>query len=421
MAGSTKKTETDQRTMNRRPEIEECREIIAANISPQTGTEEVSLADCAGRVAAEDVTAGMMVPPYPKSAMDGYAVRAEEIRSAAADSPVTLRVAGELFAGDFQEISYEPGTAVRVMTGALIPDGYDAVVRQEDTDYGMEQVKICAPVQAYANYCRIGEDIERGALVIEKNTRLRPFHAGLLASVGRASVKVYQPAKIALISTGTELAEAGFALAPGKIYNSIAYMLAASIRSEGLIVERMETCPDDETLLASKLREALESADFVITTGGVSVGKRDIVPGVLERMGAGTLFRRANIQPGTPTLASVLDGKVILSLSGNPYAALANFELYFRRAMAAFMQNLSYDIKTADAVLKSEYNKVNRMRRLLRAYADNGEVTIPSGVHASSVIHNLAECNCFIDLEAGRSVKPGDSVRILYFKDRQYV
>lgn len=405
------------KTTERRPEIEECRSRINANIIPQTATEEVRLSDCTGRVIAEDVKAGMMVPPFPKSAMDGYAVRAEDIWDASREKPVILRVSGELLAGDYKEICYEPHTAVRVMTGALIPDGYDAVVRQEDTDYGMEQVEIYAPVQVYANYCMVGEDIQKGSLIIKKYTRLRPCHIGLLASLGVTSVRVLKSAKIAIISTGTELTECGEKLEPGKIYNSISHMLAASVTSEGLGVERTVICRDDERLLETEIREALKCADFVITTGGVSVGKRDIVPGVLERMGAEELFRRANIQPGTPTLASVLDGKVILSLSGNPYAAMANFEIYFWPAMAVFMQNLSFDIKIADAVLKSEYNKVNKMRRLIRAYAENGEVKLPFGVHASSVIHNLAGCNCFIDLEAGRSVKTGDRVRIIYFKN----
>lgn len=409
---------SDMKTAEKRLEIEECRDRLTASITPQTGTEEVQLSDCAGRIIAEDVKAGMMVPPFPKSAMDGYAVRTADILDASREKPVILRVSGELLAGDYKEIRYEPNTAVRVMTGAFIPDGYDAVVRQEDTNYGMEQVEIYAPVQeVYTNYCMVGEDIQKGSLVIKKYTRLRPCHIGLLASLGVTKVRVLRQAKIAIISTGTELTECGEELAPGKIYNSISHMLAASITSEGLTVERTVICRDDEQLLEAEIREALECADFVITTGGVSVGKRDIVPGVLERMGARELFRRANIQPGTPTLASVLNGKMILSLSGNPYAAMANFEIYFWPAMAVFMQNLSFDIKIADAVLKSEYNKVNKMRRLIRAYAENGEVKLPFGVHASSVIHNLVGCNCFIDLEAGRSVNIGDKVRIIYFKN----
>ncbi len=404
--------------MEKRLEIEECRSRITSCISPQAETEDVDVSDCAGRVLANEVTAGMMVPPFPKSAMDGYAVRADDIKCADRKEPAVLRVVGELLAGDYKEISFEPFTAVRVMTGAFIPDGYDAVIRQEDTDLGMQSVSVYSSVQPYTNYCRVGEDIKEGETVIPKNTRLRPCHAGLLASLGLERVRVYRPAKIAIISTGTELTEPGADLAPGRIYNSIAYMLAASIKAEGLMVVSMETCADDEQLLEERLNRALCAADFVITTGGVSVGKRDIVPGVLGHMGAEELFRRANIQPGTPTLASVLNGKVFLSLSGNPYAAMANFELYFWPSMAVFMQNLSFDIKVADAVLKSEYNKINKMRRLIRAYASDGEVVIPSPVHASSVIRNLTECNCFIDLEGGRGVKQGDTVRVIYFKNQ---
>jgi molybdopterin molybdotransferase len=402
---------------NSRPEIEECREKLLAKIKPQQAVENIQLSECVGRVTAEDIYAGMNVPPFPKSAMDGYAVRSSDIHGASKESPITLKVAGELLAGDYEEIPYEAGTAVRVMTGSFIPEGYDAVIRQEDTDYGMDTVEIYSYIKEYTNYCKIGEDIEEGECVLQKGTRIFPGHVALLASLGIVEVPVYKKARIAIISTGTELFEAGGSLKPGKIYNSIAYMLSASIRSEKLDVVIMETCSDDEAALEEKINHAVKNADFVITTGGVSVGKKDIVPLVLKRMGAEQLFKGAAIQPGTPTMASVLNEKIVLSLSGNPYAAMANFEIYFWPAMAAFMKNLTFDTKVADAVLKSEYNKVNRMRRLIRAYADNGEVIIPSNVHSSSVIHNLTKCNCFILLEAGRSVKVGDVVKIIYFKN----
>lgn len=177
----------------------------------------------------------------------------------------------------------------------------------------------------------------------------------------------------------------------------------------------MEICADEEELLQAKIRAALRNADMVITTGAVSVGKKDIVPKVLKEMGAHVLFQGANIQPGTPTLASVLEDKVIVSLSGNPYAAMVNFEIYFWPVMAKMMCSASFEGKKGTAVLCSEYTKVNKMRRMIRAYATDGRVTIPTTVHASSVIHNLTECNCFIDLEAGRAVKEGDVVRIRYF------
>lgn len=397
-------------------EIEECRMRLLDEIVRKETTMMVHITECEGMVLGKDVVAEMMVPPFPKSAMDGYAVRAEDIAGASKEHPVVLKVAGELLAGDYKEIPYERNTAVRVMTGSFVPEGFDAVIRQEDTDYGEDRVQIYASLKAYSNYCKPGEDIRTGDVVIRENTRLSSVHVGLLASLGAEWICVRQPAKITIISTGTEVMEVGKNLLPGKIYNSIAYMLAADIKREGLKVVRMETCVDDEELLLEKIRSSVETADFVITTGAVSVGKKDIIPKVLETAGARVLFRRANIQPGTPTLASLLNEKVILSLSGNPYAAVANFELYFWDAMAKMMGNSTYQAKCETAILDCEYSKVNKARRLIRAFCRDGKVTIPSPVHASSVIHNLTECNCLIDLEAGREVKPGDRVSVRYFK-----
>lgn len=399
------------------PEIEECLAKLLEKVETQQNTKMVSLAECDGLILAGDVTAAMMVPPFPKSAMDGYAVRAVDVAGATKETPITLQVTGELLAGDYQEIPYVKNTAVRVMTGAYVPNGFDAVIRQEDTDYGEQNVEIRTSIKPYINYCAVGEDIKKGDVVMKEGTKLSPVHIGLLASLGEERVCVYEPAKVAIISTGTELTEVGKPLLPGKIYNSIAYMLEAAVKREHLQIIGPFTCMDEEELLTRQIKEALSMSDFVITTGAVSVGKKDIIPAVLQNMGAQIIFRGANIQPGTPTMAAMLSEKVILCLSGNPYAALANFEIYFWQAMAKFMHSTSFESKTAQAVLASEYAKVNKHRRLIRGYASDGKVEIPSAVHASSVIHNLTLCNCFIDLEAGRQVKKGEVVQIRYFKN----
>lgn len=397
------------------PEIEECLERMRQETSLQE-VQEVSMEEAVGCVLAETIYSGMSVPPFPKSAMDGYAVRAKDLAGASKDNPVTLQVQGELLAGDYEEIPYKAMSAVRVMTGAFVPEGYDAVVKQEDTDYGEEQVSVYTETKPYMNYCKVGEDIRQGDVVVAQGTRLSPVHIGLLAGVGKDRVKVYRPVRVAIICTGTELCEAGSPLPKGKIYNNISHILAAGIRREGLQVISRQLCADEELILTEKLKEALAVADIVITTGAVSVGKKDIVPAVLEGIGARILFRRANIQPGTPTTASVKDGKLILSLSGNPYAAIVNFEIYFWALVAQMMGHESFEVKKGTAILQSDYHKVNRMRRFIRAKAEGGRVYLPTGVHASSVIHNLTECNCFIDLEPGRSVGVGDEVRIRYIK-----
>ncbi len=398
-------------------EIEECLERILDNISLSKNLIMVDIMDCHGMVLGEDVISGMMVPHFPKSAMDGYAVRAADVATASSDAPVKLHVIGELLAGDYEEIKYRENTAVRVMTGAYVPEGYDAVIKQEDTDYGEDVVEIRASIKPFMNYCKVGEDIRAGEVVIKKGTKLSSVHMGLMASLGIASVCVRKPVDVAIISTGSELIGIGEMIRPGKIYNSIAYMLVGALKKEGINVCSVTTCADEEDLLKSKLESAVGAADFVITTGAVSVGKKDIVPKVLADMGAKELFHGANIQPGTPTMASVLNGKVVLSLSGNPYAAMANFELYFWPAMAKMMGSESFDVKCEKVILASEYPKKNKLRRLIRAYAEDGMVTIPSSVHASSVIGNLTECNCFIDLEAGREVASGDEVMVRYFKE----
>lgn len=397
-------------------EIEECLRLLLNEADTNRMTEKISIINAYGRICAEDVFSPMMVPPFPKSAMDGYAVKASETAEASKESPIILNVLGELCAGDYVEYKHEPMTAVRVMTGAYVPEGFDAVIRQEDTDYGETEVTIYCGTSAFSNYCKIGEDVIEGQTIIQKGTYLTAVHIGLLASVGISEIEVIKPVRTTIISTGTELCSVGEMLSPGKIYNNIAYMLQASIRKEGLEVVSVETCIDDEAVLIEKIKNASEKSDIIITTGAVSVGKKDIIPLVTEKLGARVIFRRARIQPGTPTMASCYNGKILLNLSGNPYAALANFELYFWPLAAKMMNNEKYAPIISTAVLDCEYKKINKMRRLIRAYASDGKVIIPSDIHASSVIHNLTECNCFIDLEAGRSVKQGDAVRIRYFK-----
>lgn len=397
-------------------ELEECLEALLAEVKPIEKTEYVALTDACDRILGEDIVAQMMIPPYPKSAMDGYAVRAEDTLGADREHPVTLQVVGELFAGDCAEIPYEEGCAVRVMTGSYVPEGYDAVIRQEDTDYGEKQVQIYREITAGTNYCCVGEDIREGEQILARGTHLRALHMGLLASLGIHKVPVCERIKCSILSTGSELMAPGTPLLPGKIYNSIAYMLRASMERQGIQVPFTEICRDDKEVLKEKLQQCLKTADIVITTGGVSVGKKDLLPEVLEELGAKKIFSHANIQPGTPTIGSVLDGKAILSLSGNPYAAYANFEYYFWELAAYLTQNASLKVRRTHAVLSDPYPKVNKLRRFVRAYAEKGRVTLPTAVHASSVLSNMRDCNCFIDMEPGRELHPGDEVKIQYFK-----
>ena len=455
-------------------EIEEAVAALTAELQPITACENVPLTEATGRVLAGDIRAAYDVPHFPKSAMDGYAVCAEEVKDAAPDHPVSLRVLGEMLAGDAPICPSEGepgsdapacpsegaagrdvrGTAVRIMTGAAIPEGYDAVVRQEDTDYGETEVvrqedtdygetevRIFKGVAPYTNYCRIGEDIRKGSVVLTAGRRMGRVEAGVLASLGIPQVPVVRRLKVAIISTGSELCDVadkpekttGFAEATanvsdslrtghveeavrkpeaGRIYNSIAYTLTASLAAAGFSAEHC-ICADEAEEIAAVLERVQQTSDVVITTGGVSVGKKDLLPEVLDSIGAKRIFSGINVQPGTPTIGSVKDGKTILSLSGNPYAALVNYDLYFWPVAAKLMGCDAYLPVIEDAVLESEYPRVNRLRRLLRAHVAGGRVTIPAKSHASSVLSNLLNCNCYIDLPKETEVHPGDTVKVI--------
>ena len=398
--------------------VEECQNLLLSRLQKQPVI-TVPLNQAGGLVLAEDMISAMNLPPFPKSAMDGYAVRAEDTAGVDREHPVILKVKGELLAGDDQEITCRPGTAVRVMTGAPVPDGYDAVIRQEDTDYGEEQVTIYTSVLPYRNYCRIGEDLKIGETVLSKNTSLNPLAIASLAGVGVDRVPVYQPVRVAILATGSEVINAGQKLAPGHIYNTNSPMLEAAIKGhQGVEVVFSCVVSDEETQLEAALSHAVDIADFVITTGGICGGKKDLLPPVLEKMGAEPVFRRANVQPGTPTMANMLRGRPVLSLSGNPFAALIHFELYFWPAVS-FMTNCSnYQPEIRRAVFRGSYPKKNTHRRMIRAELRGNEVRIPVSVHSSSVIHNVLYCNCMIDLEPGRSLEDGEEVSVRIFNLR---
>ena len=415
-------------------ELEEALEKYLSEAELIQDVERVPLFEAFGRIIAEEIRAPFAVPHFPKAAMDGYAVRAEDVQNASPEKPVILTVVGEILAGQEEPVLYRfsgsdmserfagcRGTAIRIMTGALVPEGYDAVVRQEDTDYGEREVQICKGVLSYTNYCKAGEDIAEGAAVLPKGRRIGRIEAGMLASLGFFEVPVLRRLRISVISTGTELWEVsetaslssgGVQPPRGRIYNSIACTLSGSLIAAGFTGD-CSVVPDEADEIARCLEQALITSDIVITTGGVSVGKKDLLPEVLDRIGAKKVFARINIQPGTPTIGSVKGGKAILSLSGNPFAALVNFDLYFYPLAAKLTGCSSLLPVIEEAILQSEYPKVNHQRRFLRARVENGLVYLPAKSHASSVLANLLECNCYIDLPSEKKVKPGDRVRIV--------
>lgn len=366
--------------------------------------ETVSLEDALGRVLAEDVYASFDQPPFDRSPLDGYAVRAADTVSAGRESPAVLRVAGETLAGMPPAPALRPGEAVRIMTGAPIPPGADCAVRQEDTDYGEGRVQVYVSHRPFQNYCRRGEDLREGTLALRREYRLDAAAIGILAMLGRAEVRVLARPKVALLTAGDELTEPGRPLPDGKIYNSNQYLLSARLLELGALPQIQPCRGDDVKCLGDTVDSALREVPFLITTGGVSVGKRDLMPEVCRSLNGELLFHGVPVKPGAPAMAFRHRGGLALCLSGNPFAAAATFELLARPVLQK-MQGLSdRPLPRTTAVLQEPFPKASPGRRLLRARFRDGRVCLPRGgadVHASGVLSSLLDCNCLIDIPAG--------------------
>lgn len=394
--------------------LEQALDLIKEKAHRCTETEERAIADAGGFCLAEDIFAGIDNPPFPRSPVDGYAVCAEDLQNASEERPARLKVTACIYAGDDGEIlSVRRGEAVRIMTGAPFPQGTDTAVKQEDTDYGEEYVQIYKMQKAYDNYCFRGEDYKKGSLLLEKGTRLTFAEQGILSGLGYTSVKVFKKPSVRVFTTGDELYPPGKPLLPGKIYDSNGMMVSARLRELGIEPLEVSHGADSEEELAGILKRAAGDTDILITTGGVSVGKRDILHGALERMGAEKIFWRVKLQPGTPTIFSVYQDTLILSLSGNPFGAMANLELLVRPLLQEMTGDRFYSMEKREGIMEEAFPKKSKGRRFVRAIYKNGEVTLPRGIYSSGAIGTLRGCNCLLDIQPGGSpLQKGDRVSV---------
>lgn len=397
-------------------EYNEAIKVLEKNIEQQKKTEEIHILDSYGYIVAEDVYSSISVPSFPKSAMDGYAVCSEDIINAEKDIPVKLKVAGKIIAGDSHVIQGKKGQAVRIMTGGRIPDGFDCVVKQEDTDYGRDTVNIFTSLTPYSNYCKIGEDIQEGQLVVKKYTRIESSHIGVLASIGISHVKIIAPMKVSVLCTGSELINPGTKLGEAQIYNSCSYVIASKLKRAGIKIVNIENCDDDTESIKNKVKNFLEESDLIITTGGVSVGEKDLIPHVMEELGTIELFRKVNIKPGTPVTANRYKDKLILSFSGNPFAAIVNFELFFWYAVAKFMNNNYFKPQVFEVVLKNDILKKNNLKRFLRGFEENNRVLCNTNKQMSSVLNEMMSCNCLVEQPEGKELFSGEVVKCIKFR-----
>lgn len=367
-------------------------------------TEEVSLLDARGRILAEDMTAELDNPPFDRAPVDGYACKAEDIRSASFEHPVLLEVTEEIDAGQYSDHIIKKGQAVRIMTGAAIPEGCDCCVRQEDTDYGEDIVKIYVPVNSRQNYCFQGEDFQKGTTLLKKGTRIGFVEAGILASMGKTTVCVTRRAKAAILTTGDEVTAPGQVLLPGKIYDCNQSLLAARMMDFGVELVKVASIGDTPQEMTDAIKEIAPLVDLIVTTGAVSVGKKDIMHEALRLAEAQRIFWHIKMKPGMPTLFSVYRNTPIVSLSGNPFGVAVTVDLLIRPMLEKMTRDESLKTVRKKCILNNEFGKPVHGRRYIRAITDGERVTIPSGLHSNGVLATMAGCNCLIEMEGN---KPG--------------
>ena len=404
--------------------VEQAMEQILQYTPVINETEEVELNKAGGRILAQDMVAEFNNPPFDRSPVDGYACKAEDLAGASSEHPVKLKVMEEIDAGQYSERVVESGQAVRIMTGAAIPKGCDCCIFQEDTDYGEETVEIYREVKQWDYYCFAGEDFKKGTTLLKKGTHIGYVEAAVLAGMGAAKVPVYRRPKVVLLTTGDEVVEPGNPLPAGKIYNSNMTMLSARMMELGIEPFYMEAVKDNPQVMAEKIKEIAEQADMIITTGGVSVGKKDIMHESIRLIDAERIFWRVNMKPGMPTLFSVYKnasgGKVpVISLSGNPFGVAVTIELLIRPALEKMMQNPAIGLKEVTGVMADDFVKGIKGRRLIRAYWENGRFHLPNGLHSNGVLSSMAGCNCLIDTKTmedkeSKSLKTGDKVSAVW-------
>ena len=412
---------------------------------------ELSLGDVHGLVLAEDVAAGSALPSFDNSAMDGYAVRVEDVAAASAENPVTLPVVAEVAAGDTGSYALQPGASIRIMTGAMLPHGTEAVVPVEWTDGGSTRVTIRAKAE-YGNAVRLaGGDAKAGQVLVTAGTRLRPMHVAVIAAAGRGAVLVRPRPRVVVLSTGSELAEPGTPIVPGQIWDSNSFMIAAAAREAGCLAYRQAIVRDHPDEVLPAIQDQLARADLMITTGGVSMGgEHDVVKAALEQLGTIT-FRKVAMQPGMPqgfgTVAlapAVAQGEKrnrrdthdtggptreaaptqsaaetervpIFTLPGNPVSAYVSFQIFARPAIGALQAYDGLGLESVQAKLTGPLRSPPGRRSFLRGVLDRsrGQVSPLIG-QGSHQVATLGQANALIVVPEWVVQMPeGDTAEVL--------
>ncbi|NCB75960.1 MAG: molybdopterin molybdenumtransferase MoeA [Negativicutes bacterium] len=399
--------------MKKNVSLEEAQQLLLAQAAP-VGERQIFLAEAEGNVLSRDVFAPLNLPSFDRSPLDGYALRAVDVRQASEAQPVALRVVEEVRAGFVASQTVDVGCAVKIMTGAPLPDGADVVVPFEDVECRGDLVCITESLASGSNIIYAGEDLAAGGLAAETGVLVTPPLVGLLAALGMETIPVYGKCNVALFSTGDELLEPPQALQPGKIYNSNLHSLRAYCRMVGAETVVLGTAVDEEGAIAARLEEALRQADLVVTTGGVSVGEYDLLPAALRKVGAQVLFHGLDMKPGSPAMGAVCRGKPVLALSGNPAAALIAFELLGAPLLKQMLGWQKVLPQRFGAVLDDDFAKTSRQRRFVRVRLEVQGTQLHAklaGSQSNGALQSMVVSNALLDVPAGSGpLKAGQAV-----------
>jgi molybdopterin molybdotransferase len=400
--------------------VEEHQAVVAGLITA-TPPVTLPLAETLGLVLADDVVAPLSLPGFDNSAMDGYAVIADDIATATPEQPVLLPVAEDIPAGRTDSLRLKPGTAHRIMTGAPLPAGANAVVPVEATDGATDTVSIRTSATAGQHVRRAGEDVTAGSAVLRAGQLLTPAALGLAAALGLGGLKVIPRQRVLVMSTGSELVAPGTPLQPGQIYESNAVMLASAVRDAGAEVVAAPMTGDDVATFRDALTRHAGDADLIITSGGVSAGAYEVVKEALGGAGgpatSGTSevdFVKVAMQPGMPQGAGSVNGTPIITLPGNPVSALVSFEVFIRAPLRAAMGLPNADRPRRTAVLSEDLTSPRGKRQFRRGVLDRDAGTVTSyGPPASHHLRWLASADCLLEIDEDvADVAAGSPVRV---------
>ncbi|GAA0383215.1 gephyrin-like molybdotransferase Glp [Bacillus horti] len=386
------------------------------------GTERVQLKDTIGRYLAEDIVADHPIPHFNRSAFDGFAIRSDDTLEANFENPIELKLIESIAAGQVATKEVGSHEATRIMTGAQVPIGADAILALELSETlekeGEVWVRLNRPIPKGTHISEKGEDVQEGAILAHKGRRISAGEMAMLAMFGYHEVQVYKQPIVGIFVTGTELLPVEAEIEPGKIRNSNSYMLESQIKALGGIPQFYGLLPDDFELCYREINEALKKVDYLITTGGASVGDFDYVQDIVAKLGADTLFNKIAMRPGSVTTVATLGDKWIFGLSGNPAACFVGFELFARPVLRTFSGSKAPHLPRSKARLSHAIKKPNPFTRFTRAKAElqGSQVVVSSiGVDKSGIASALVEANALLVVPGGtRELKEGEELEIIW-------